>query len=128
MLPFGYGLSYTSFCYKHLSLSSDEIGETDTLQVKVEVVNEGKLSGTETVQLYIRDVSGEVVRPMKELKAFRKAELAPGESIEVVFDITEKQLRYHHSDFSFTSDAGQFELFVGPNSRDTMNAFFRLNK
>ncbi|MNO30430.1 Periplasmic beta-glucosidase precursor [compost metagenome] len=128
LLPFGYGLSYTSFCYKHLSLSSDEIGETDTLQVKVEVVNEGKLSGTETVQLYIRDVSGEVVRPMKELKAFRKAELAPGESIEVVFDITEKQLRYHHSDFSFTSDAGQFELFVGPNSRDTMNAFFRLNK
>ncbi|SDG50545.1 beta-glucosidase [Fontibacillus panacisegetis] len=128
LLPFGYGLSYTSFTYKDLVLSSNEINETDSLQIKVKITNEGKLSGVETVQLYIRDVSGEVVRPMKELKAFRKVELAPGQSREITFEITEEHLRYYHSDFSFTSDSGRFELFVGPNSRDTMNAAFRLKK
>ncbi|MBA9087765.1 beta-glucosidase [Fontibacillus solani] len=128
LLPFGYGLSYTSFTYTDLVLSSNEINETDSLQIKVKINNEGKFSGVETVQLYIRDVSGEVVRPMKELKAFRKVELAPGESREITFEITEQHLRYYHSDFSFTSDSGRFELFVGPNSRDTMNAAFRFKK
>ncbi|WP_435923471.1 glycoside hydrolase family 3 N-terminal domain-containing protein [Paenibacillus sp. DYY-L-2] len=126
LFPFGYGLSYTSFSYEGLELSSDSLKAGQTLKAKVRVVNDGSMAGTETVQLYIRDISGEVVRPVKELKDFRQVALAPGESAEVAFEITEGQLRYHHSDLTFTSDPGKFELHVGGNSRDTLQAVFRL--
>lgn len=128
LFPFGYGLSYTSYSYGELTLSSETLKPGQTLEAKVRVSNDGDMAGTETVQLYIRDVSGEVVRPMKELKNFRQVTLAPGESTEVAFEITEAQLRYHHSDLSFASDAGKFELFVGGNSRDTLQAAFRLEQ
>ncbi|WP_410771367.1 beta-glucosidase BglX [Fontibacillus sp. BL9] len=128
LFPFGYGLSYTSFSYGELALSSASLKAGQTLQAKVRVSNDGSMAGTETVQLYIRDVSGEVIRPVKELKDFRQVTLAPGESAEVAFEITESQLRYHHSDLSFTSDAGTFELHVGGNSRDTLQAAFRLEQ
>lgn len=126
LFPFGYGLSYTSFSYEGLELSSDSLKAGQTLKAKVRVVNDGSMAGTETVQLYIRDISGEVVRPVKELKDFRQVALAPGESAEVAFEITEAQLRYHHSDLTFTSDPGEFELHVGGNSRDTLQTVFRL--
>lgn len=128
LFPFGYGLSYTSYSYGELTLSSETLKPGKTLEAKVRVSNDGGMAGTETVQLYIRDVSGEVVRPMKELKDFRQVTLAPGESTEVAFEITEAQLRYHHSDLSFASDAGKFELYVGGNSRDTLQAAFRLEQ
>lgn len=126
LFPFGYGLSYTRFSYEGLELSSDSLKTGQTLKAKVRVVNDGSMAGTETVQLYIRDISGEVVRPVKELKDFRQVALAPGESAEVAFEITEAQLRYHHSDLTFTSDPGEFELHVGGNSRDTLQTVFRL--
>lgn len=128
LLPFGYGLSYTTFEYSSLELSSEVMTPEETIKVSVQVRNTGKVKGIETVQLYVRDISGEVVRPMRELKDFRKVELAPGEAARVVFELGEEQLRYYHSDLSFTSDAGKFEVFVGPNSRDTLQAGFRLNK
>ncbi|AZS13876.1 beta-glucosidase BglX [Paenibacillus lutimineralis] len=128
LLPFGYGLSYTTFEYSSLELSSEVMTPEETIKVSVQVRNTGKVKGIETVQLYVRDISGEVVRPMRELKDFRKVELAPGEAARVVFELGEKQLRYYHSDLSFTSEAGKFEVFVGPNSRDTLQAGFRLNK
>ncbi|MBQ4899884.1 glycoside hydrolase family 3 C-terminal domain-containing protein [Paenibacillus sp. Marseille-P2973] len=128
LFPFGYGLSYTDYSYGELTLSSETLKPGQTLEAKVRVSNDGGMAGTETVQLYIRDVSGEVVRPMKELKDFRQVTLAPGESTEVAFEITEAQLRYHHSDLSFASDAGKFELYVGGNSRDTLQAAFRLEQ
>lgn len=124
--PFGYGLSYASFSYEGLELSPSSLKAGETLRAKVRVGNIGSMAGTETVQLYIRDVSGEVVRPVKELKGFRQVRLAPGQSAEVAFEITEAQLRYHHSDLSYASDAGAFELHVGGNSRDTLQAAFRL--
>ncbi|MFD1266631.1 glycoside hydrolase family 3 N-terminal domain-containing protein [Paenibacillus motobuensis] len=128
LLPFGYGLSYTTFEYGSLELSSEKMTSEEAIKVSVEVRNTGEVKGIETVQLYIRDISGEVVRPMKELKDFRKVELAPGEAAQVVFELGEEQLRYYHSDLSFTSDAGKFEVFVGPNSRDTLQAGFHLDK
>lgn len=128
LLPFGYGLSYTAFSYEELELSADMLMPGQTITATIRVTNDGSREGTETVQLYLRDVSGEVVRPMKELKAFRQVQLAPGESTDVTFEITEEQLRYHHSDLSFASDAGRFELFVGANSRDTLQTAFRLVK
>lgn len=126
LFPFGFGLSYTTFSYGELSISSDQLTKESSIEVKVTVTNTGSYAGEEVVQLYIRDISGEVVRPMKELKGFKKLELAVGESQEVTFTITEEQLRYHHSDLSFSSDKGQFALFVGSNSRDVAEQRFRL--
>lgn len=128
LLPFGYGLSYTTFDYSALELSSEVMTPEQSLKVTVEVRNTGELRGVETVQLYVRDIAGEVVRPMKELKDFHKVDLAPGETTKVVFELGEDKLRYYHSDLSFASDAGSFEVFVGPNSRDTLQARFRLIK
>lgn len=128
LLPFGFGLSYTDFSYEGLTLSAETIKSDQPIEAKVTVTNTGKMAGTETVQLYIRDVSAEVVRPVKELKGFQQVELAPGESSEVVFQIDESMLRYHHSDLSVSSDRGQFSLFIGASSKDVQAASFRLLK
>ncbi|RSD26997.1 glycoside hydrolase family 3 N-terminal domain-containing protein [Mesobacillus subterraneus] len=126
LLPFGYGLSYTSFAYSNETLSDVTMTATKPLTVSVEVQNSGSMAGEEIVQLYIRDISGEVVRPMKELKSFKKLSLQPGEKATVEFEITEEMLRYHHADLSFKSDIGKFIAFVGPNSRDTVEMAFEL--
>lgn len=126
LLPFGYGLSYTSFEYGEPELSSAEMSPDRPLTVRIRVTNTGGQAGKETVQLYVRDLSGEVVRPLLELKGYVRLNLAPGESGEAVFTVTEEQLRYHHSDLSYTSDPGAFELRIGPNSGDTQKARFVL--
>lgn len=128
LLPFGFGLSYTTFAYDGLTLSSDTMTNNQPLEVKVTVTNTGSRAGTETVQLYVRDISGEVVRPVQELKDFRQLELAPHESAEVAFRLEEQQLRYHHSDLTVASDSGQFNVYVGGSSRDVLSAGFRLLK
>ncbi|MDR9857242.1 glycoside hydrolase family 3 N-terminal domain-containing protein [Paenibacillus sp. VCA1] len=126
LLPFGFGLSYTKFEYGDLTLSSGEMKAGEPVAVQVKVTNTGERAGVETVQLYIRDVAGEVVRPLRELKGFVQLELQPGESKTATFTLTEEQLRYHHSDLGFSSDPGAFQVFVGSNSRDTLEASFRL--
>lgn len=129
LYPFGYGLSYTTFAYSDASISSDRMAFDQTLKVTVKVENTSKVAGEEVVQLYVRDLAGEVVRPLKELKAFRKIKLQSGEVQEITFLLTEEQLRYHHSDLSYTSDAGEFAVFVGPNSRDVLQELsFKLIK
>ena len=128
LLPFGFGLSYSSFEYGPAKLSSDVITPNEPIQVTVTLTNQGSVAGEETVQLYVRDISGEVVRPVKELKDFRKVALQPGESREVAFTLTEKQLRYYHSDLTHDSDAGAFVAFVGPNSKTNAELAFKLAK
>jgi beta-glucosidase len=109
-------------------LSAEETTLDCPLQITTTITNTGNRAGEEVVQLYIRDITGEVVRPMKELKAYSKVLLQPGECQEVSFTVTEEQLRYHHSDLSYTSDAGEFAVFVGSNSRDVAERRFRLLK
>lgn len=128
LFPFGYGLSYTTFSYQNMTLSSDTITPDEKLQVSITIKNTGTVPGEEIVQLYIRDLVGEVVRPIKELKGFKKIYLEPGEEKVVIFEITEKQLRYYHSDLNYDSDAGKFEVYIGPNSRDVQSLTFRLKK
>jgi beta-glucosidase len=128
LLPFGFGLSYSEFAYSEASLSSETMTESDQLKVTVKVTNAGSVAGVETVQLYVRDLSGEVVRPVKELKDFRKVVLQPGESSVVEFVLTEQQLRYYHSDLAHESDAGAFIAFVGPNSKTNAALPFKLIK
>ncbi|MFF2910737.1 beta-glucosidase BglX [Paenibacillus sp. NPDC057934] len=124
--PFGFGLSYTTIEYSELRLDKNEITRSDELTASVTVTNAGDRAGEETVQLYIQDVHGSVVRPVKELKGFRKIRLEPGESSEVVFTITEEDLKYYLPDRSFRAESGGFRLYVGPNSRDVKEAAFKL--
>ncbi|WP_121641341.1 beta-glucosidase BglX [Virgibacillus sp. Bac330] len=128
LFPFGYGLSYTYFKYSDLELSSDLMTPDKPITVKVKVTNAGDVAGQEVVQLYIRDLVGEVVRPLKELKGFQKISLQPGEERVVMFTLTEEQLRYHHADLSYHSDEGRFDLYVGANSQDVMTISFNLHK
>lgn len=126
LLPFGFGLSYSDFEYGEAKLSAAVMTEAEPIRLTVKLTNKGSVSGVETVQLYVRDMSGEVVRPVKELKDFRKVALQPGESTKLEFVLTEKQLRYYHSDLSHCSDAGAFIAFVGPNSRENTQLPFKL--
>lgn len=128
LFPFGFGLSYTEFTYSEAKLSSEDLTEGDSLTLSVSVTNTGDVAGDEIVQLYIRDLAGEVVRPVKELKAYKKISLQPGESAEVTFSITEEMLRYHHENLEFKSDAGKFTAFIGKNSHEVTGLPFRLVK
>ncbi|WP_084405848.1 beta-glucosidase BglX [Alteribacter aurantiacus] len=119
LFPFGFGLSYSEFTYSNVALSSEMMEESGTIRVSVDVQNTGAVAGEETVQMYVRDLVGEVVRPVKELKGFRKVHLEPGETKQVVFELDEESLKYYHSDLTYTYDAGEFVVSVGPDSRNT---------
>ncbi|MBN8199778.1 beta-glucosidase BglX [Bacillus sp. NTK034] len=128
LLPFGYGLSYTTFAYAEAKLSDSMLSPSKPISLSVQVTNTGSYPGEEVVQLYIRDVSGEVVRPLKELKGFKKIALDSGEKAAVTFEIKEQQLRYYHTDLSYKSDSGKFIAYVGANSRDVISLPFELLK
>ena len=110
LYSFGYGLSYTTFAYEKLELSRAEISKKDELRVTVTVRNTGKRAGKETVQLYLRDLVASVVRPVQQLIDYRKVSLAPGEAKDVIFTVTEKQLRFWNFDCEEVSEPGVFEL------------------
>ena len=124
--PFGFGLSYTNFTYDNLRLSSDKMTENDTIKVTVDVTNTGDFDGKEVVQLYIRDVIGTVTRPVKELKGFQKVALNKGETKSVTFSITIEDLKFYNYDLDHVSEPGEFEIFIGTNSDDTLKTSFRL--
>lgn len=126
LYPFGFGLSYTTFTYSEIKLDKQVITRCESLSVKVTVTNTGPVEGEEIVQLYIQDLYGSVVRPLKELKGFKKVRLSPGESREIQFSITEEELKYYAADYSFKAEKGEFKVYVGSNSRDVQEANFRL--
>ncbi|MCT8137585.1 glycoside hydrolase family 3 C-terminal domain-containing protein [Anaerobacillus sp. CMMVII] len=128
LFPFGFGLSYTSFSYRELSLSSEVVTPTEPITVSVQVENTGNVAGEEVVQLYVRDVAAEVVRPLKELKGYEKIWLEPGEAKTVSITITEESLRYHHANLEYKSDRGEFFVYVGSNSQQVQAASFVLEK
>ncbi|WP_086444527.1 glycoside hydrolase family 3 N-terminal domain-containing protein [Candidatus Enterococcus lemimoniae] len=126
--PFGFGLSYSQFVYMDLKLSKNEMKLDETITASVTIENQSERTGQETVQLYIRDQVGEVVRPVKELKGFEKVTIKAHEKKTVQFTISEELLRYVHSDQAFTSDAGTFDVMIGANSRDVQTTTFKLLK
>ena len=126
LYPFGFGLTYTSFGYSPVKLDKEALTCGDTLRASVQLTNTGSRAGTETVQLYIHDVAGSVTRPIRELKGFRKVTLAPGETREVAFEITADMLRFHDIDMRFTSEPGDFEVYIGPDSQTENKADFTL--
>jgi beta-glucosidase len=124
--PFGYGLSYTRFEYGRVKLSADTISQTQQLSASIQVSNTGSYEGEEVVQLYIQDVTASLVRPVRELKAFQKIKLAPGESREVTFVITKKELSFYLEDLRFIAEPGQFNVFIGGSSLAAEKASFYL--
>ena len=132
LYPFGFGLSYTTFEYGEMRLSvgaKPEDGSVvkgspitmpkgGTINVTVPVKNTGNCDAAETVQLYIRDKYADIARPVKELKGFSRIFLKKGESRDVTFTISSDELKYYNADLVYKYDAGEFEVMVGPNSRD----------
>ena len=126
--PFGYGLSYTTFLYSDISLSKKNISSAEKLEASVTVTNTGNYDGEETVQMYIRDITGSVVRPVQELKRFQKIFLRKGESREVKFIIDINDLKFYNDKLQYIYEPGDFEIMIGKNSQDVKKAAFILSK
>ncbi len=124
--PFGFGLSYTTFAYDQLRLSAPTLREDGAITVTVRVRNAGARAGEEVVQLYVRDRFGSVTRPVRELKGFQKIEFAAGEARDVSFQLTPADLAFWRADMTFGPEAGEFDVFVGPDSTSTLTASFKL--
>jgi beta-glucosidase len=118
LYPFGYGLSYTTFTYEEAALDGSVLRPDGKLHARVTVTNSGQYAGEEVVQLYVRDLWGSRSRPLLELKGFRKVKLAPGESVQVEFEITPEMLQYYTARRIFETEPGDFLVFVGSSSRD----------
>ena len=119
LFPFGHGLSYTTFKYGNLRISAKAIAPTETLKVKVDVTNTGKVAGKEIVQLYVRDVKSTFARPEKELKAFEKVELKARQTKTITFTLDREAFWYFDDrKNTWAVEAGEFEILVGASSRD----------
>ncbi len=126
LYPFGFGLSYTKFDYNGMVLSSDQMLKNGHLTVTAQVKNSGDYDGEEVVQLYIRDMTASVVRPVKELKGFQKIFLKAGETKTVSFVLSGKTLAFYDGDGNPKLEAGKFKVFVGGDSKNTLEAPFEL--
>ena len=118
LFPFGYGLSYSEFAYSDFSVETVQGENGVRAKAQISVTNTSDVTGKETVQLYIHDVAAQVVRPVKELKGFRKIELKPGETATVAFDITEEMLSYWNEEQTFVFEPGAFDIMMGRSSSD----------
>jgi beta-glucosidase len=116
LFPFGYGLSYTSFTYANLLIHVDG----SAIHISIEVANSGNRDGEEVVQLYIRDKVGSVTRPVKELKGFQKVLIKKGETKTIKFNLTTDDLAFYHPDLKKYREPGEFVVFVGTNSTETI--------
>lgn len=126
LYAFGYGLSYTTFEYDNMVLSSGAVSSDEKLTISVEVTNTGEREGEEVVQLYIRDLAASITRPVKELKRFRKINLQPGASEEVSFELSAEDLKFYDTNLNYIAEPGEFKVFVGGNSVDVLEKQFTL--
>ena len=126
LYPFGFGLSYTNYTYGDVRLSAASIKKEDRLTVTIEVSNTGKIDGEETVQLYIRDYAASIVRPVKELKAFKKIMLKAGETKQVSFTLAKNDLSFFDANGNSIIEPGKFSVFVGGSSENVKQADFEL--
>ena len=122
LYPFGYGLSYTTFDIAAPVLEKPTIGRYNNVKVRVDVTNTGARAGDEVVQLYVRDDLASVTRPVKELKAFERVTLAPGEKKTVTFELTPRDLSLWNVDMKRVVEPGTFTISAGPNSVDLKSA------
>ncbi|MBR3171791.1 MAG: glycoside hydrolase family 3 C-terminal domain-containing protein [Lachnospiraceae bacterium] len=116
LFPFGYGLSYTTFAYRDLSAEE----KADRIEIKVKVANTGDRAGVEIAQLYMQDVAASLVRPVRELKGYKRVELKEGEEKEVTFALDKKDMGFYDNSGKYRLENGLFRLYVGANSRDAL--------
>ncbi len=122
--PFGYGLSYSKFEYLDLRISSNQMNTNSSITVTVKVKNNSNRPGKEVIQLYLQDLVASVVRPTKELKAFRKEYFEEFEEKEITFKITPDMLKFWNEKLEYKIQQGEFKVFVGPNSEHIMEKVF----
>jgi beta-glucosidase len=124
LFPFGFGLSYTQFAYTNLTI---ETPVADRVVACASVTNTGARAGTEVVQLYVRDLVASVARPVRELKAFERVSLAPGESRTVRFEVPVSALGFTGLDLQYRVEPGEFKLWIGPDSTSGLEGAFRID-
>jgi beta-glucosidase len=126
--PFGFGLSYSRFGYSNIQLSSSTMKSNQFIKATITVTNTGNYDGEETVQLYIEDLVGSVVRPVKELKGFQKVFLTKGQSRQVTFTIDVDKLKFYNADLKYLAEPGDFKIYIGTSSQDVKEASFTLTQ
>ncbi len=126
LYPFGFGLTYTSFAYSDLVVETPELATADTLRVHVTLANTGDRAGVEVVQLYVRDLVGSVTRPVRELKAFERVELAPGEARVVSFAVPVADLAFVGVDHAWRVEPGAFKVWVGAHAATGLESGFKV--
>ncbi|WP_053146377.1 beta-glucosidase BglX [Pseudomonas sp. Pf153] len=126
LYPFGYGLSYTEFELSDMALSSTTLNKSGKLDASVTVENTGKRDGETVVQLYIQDVTGSIIRPVKELKNFQKVMLKAGEKKVIHFTITEDDLKFYNAQLKYAAEPGKFNVQIGLDSQDVKQQSFEL--
>ena len=127
LFPFGYGLSYTTFEYSNISIDKSEYAVGDTIVVEYDLTNSGEYDATETVQLYVRDLVGSVVRPVKELKRFERVTLKAGETKHCCFELPVEDLAYWNFDMEYVVEPGNFDLWVAGDSASGEALRFAVN-
>lgn len=119
LFPFGYGLSYTTFEYSDIRLSSDSIKDTDTVTVSFKIKNTGSVDGAEVVQIYVADKESTIFRPVKELKAFKKVFLKAGEEKEITVELSKRAFAFYNVELGdWMVETGEFDVLVAASSRD----------
>ncbi len=126
LFPFGFGLSYAEFQYEDIRVSADEIGLGDEITISADVINTGTVAADEIVQLYIRDLVGNVTRPVRELKGFRRLRLEPGQRMSVDFRLHTDDLAFYGRDMKLVTEPGEFHAWIGGSSNADLQTGFRI--
>ena len=128
LYPFGFGLSYTSFEYTDIQVSSEEISLNDSIVISAKIKNTGKVEAFETAQLYIRDLFGSRTRPVRELKGFEKIKIKPGEEVNIKFKLLTSDLAFYNDKMEFVTEPGDFKAWIGGSSKAHLETNFKITK
>ena len=126
LFPFGFGLSYAEFHYDRINASTAEIRLGESVTISAAVRNQGTMAADEIVQLYVRDLVGNVTRPVRELKGFRRIRLEPGETVTVDFELHTDELAFHGRDMRLAAEPGEFHAWIGGSSDTGLRTTFRV--
>ncbi len=126
LFPFGFGLSYAEFHYENIRASAAEIELGDRVTISAELTNRGRVAADEVAQLYVRDLVGNVTRPVRELKGFKRLRLEPGQTVTVAFDLHTDDLSFHGRNMQLVTEPGEFHAWIGGSSETGLRTEFRI--
>ena len=126
LFPFGFGLSYAEFRYKNIRTNAVEVAAGETLTISADLSNHGTVAAEEVVQLYVRDLVGNVTRPVRELKGFKRVRVESGQTVTVEFDLHTDELAFYGRDNRLMLEAGDFHVWIGGSSTTDQRSEFRL--